>query len=417
MLRGRQTERSRLRVDPDDMQPDASRRSGATRRPGDRRAAEIPSPAALADDPTTLEPSVLQLLGTASVQGRIALGPNAGAYVPRLGRGSLDGGGEFERGKLCADVEGFSLDAEVCIPGPGYARERLKKPEADRRRPLEAGAPRRGWIGSVTGQGPDRSAVPPAAGGTHPRVWMVVIAARAASATPGSPSLVQVIRNGRVSGAARTPSERIASTRVSRSLPGLAGFGGAGGGQARLAGEHPVPVRLLFVVEADRLQRPARVLADRRAAVVQHREELGDDLQAQRRAEHRAGQRAVRPARIRVCRPDRVAEAGRGGRREPEGPAADLGIRARQPAGDLPDVDGYPGVVDQSMPRSRGDACVGVGQQIDQPCAPPLVEREPGALCSRPSDSGARHRPQRGPQRVEAGEDIRAVAEQHAHPG
>jgi hypothetical protein len=157
--RGRQTDRSPLRGGPDDTQPDASRRSGATRRPGGRRAAEIPSPAALADDPTTLEPSVLQLLGTASVQGRIALGPNAGAYVPRLGRGSLDGAGEFERGKLCADVEGFSLDAEVCIPG--YARERRMKPGADRRRPLEAGATRRGWIGSVTGQGPDRSAVPP----------------------------------------------------------------------------------------------------------------------------------------------------------------------------------------------------------------------------------------------------------------
>jgi hypothetical protein len=90
-----------------------------------RKHGKLPEDDAPADDPTTLEPSVLQVLGAAAVQGRIALGPNAGAYVPRLGRGSLDGGGEFRRGKLCADAEGFSLHAGVCIPG--YARERLEK--------------------------------------------------------------------------------------------------------------------------------------------------------------------------------------------------------------------------------------------------------------------------------------------------
>ena len=90
-----------------------------------RKHGKLPDDDAPADDPTTLEPSVLQVLGAAAVQGRIALGPNAGAYVPRLGRGSLDGGGEFRRGKLCADVDGFSLHAGVCIPG--YARERLEK--------------------------------------------------------------------------------------------------------------------------------------------------------------------------------------------------------------------------------------------------------------------------------------------------
>jgi hypothetical protein len=90
-----------------------------------RKHGKLPEDDAPADDPTTLEPSVLQFLGAAAVQGRIALGPNAGAYVPRLGRGSLDGGGEFRRGKLCADAEGFSLHAGVCIPG--YAREKLEK--------------------------------------------------------------------------------------------------------------------------------------------------------------------------------------------------------------------------------------------------------------------------------------------------
>jgi hypothetical protein len=90
-----------------------------------RKHGKLPEDDAPADDPTTLEPSVLQVLGAAAVQGRIALGPNAGAYVPRLGRGSLEGGGEFRRGKLCADVDGFSLHAGVCIPG--YSRERLEK--------------------------------------------------------------------------------------------------------------------------------------------------------------------------------------------------------------------------------------------------------------------------------------------------
>jgi hypothetical protein len=89
------------------------------------RRRKLPEDDAPADDSTTLEPSVLQVLGAAAVQGRTALGLNAGAYVPRLGRGSLDGGGEFRRGKLCADIEGFSLHAGVCIPG--YARERLEQ--------------------------------------------------------------------------------------------------------------------------------------------------------------------------------------------------------------------------------------------------------------------------------------------------
>ncbi len=59
-----------------------------------------------------------------AVQGRRGLGPRAGAHAPRLGRGSARGG-EFRRGKLCADCEGFSLHAGVRIPG--YCRERLEK--------------------------------------------------------------------------------------------------------------------------------------------------------------------------------------------------------------------------------------------------------------------------------------------------
>ena len=63
-------------------------------------------------------------LAAAAVQGRTALGPQAGAYAEHLGRGST-GGGEFGRGKLCADCEGFSLHAGICVPH--YSRERLER--------------------------------------------------------------------------------------------------------------------------------------------------------------------------------------------------------------------------------------------------------------------------------------------------
>jgi hypothetical protein len=69
-------------------------------------------------------PPLLATLAAAAVQGRTALGPRAGAYAPRLGRGSADGG-EFRRGKLCADAEGFSLHAGVRIAE--YSRQRLEK--------------------------------------------------------------------------------------------------------------------------------------------------------------------------------------------------------------------------------------------------------------------------------------------------
>jgi hypothetical protein len=71
-----------------------------------------------------VEHPVLEMLSAAAVQGRRGLGPRAGAHAPRLGRGSA-AGGEFRRGKLCADCEGFSVHAGVRIPG--YCRERLEK--------------------------------------------------------------------------------------------------------------------------------------------------------------------------------------------------------------------------------------------------------------------------------------------------
>jgi hypothetical protein len=75
-------------------------------------------------DQDTLDASVHQTLGAAAVQGRIALGPKAGAYVPRVGQGSQEPR-EFRRGPLCAAIEGFSLHAAVRVPAG--ATERLEK--------------------------------------------------------------------------------------------------------------------------------------------------------------------------------------------------------------------------------------------------------------------------------------------------
>jgi hypothetical protein len=58
---------------------------------------------------------LLPLLQAASIQGRVAHGPDAGARIGRLG---LLGGGEarITPGSLCAEVDGFSLHAAVRIP-------------------------------------------------------------------------------------------------------------------------------------------------------------------------------------------------------------------------------------------------------------------------------------------------------------
>jgi hypothetical protein len=70
------------------------------------------------------EQPLLATLAAAAVQGRSALGPKAGAWAERLGRGTARGG-EFGRGGLCADSDGFSLHAGVRIPE--LCRERLEK--------------------------------------------------------------------------------------------------------------------------------------------------------------------------------------------------------------------------------------------------------------------------------------------------
>ncbi len=75
------------------------------------------------DAPGCEQPSLFEGLAAASVQGKIALGPHAGALAPRLGRGTAHE--PRSRGKLCASCDGFSLNAAVRVPE--FSPERLEK--------------------------------------------------------------------------------------------------------------------------------------------------------------------------------------------------------------------------------------------------------------------------------------------------
>jgi len=76
-----------------------------------------------ASEPETDEP-LLALLGAASIQGRVALGPNRGAAVTRLRRPS-ETRPRYIPGLLCCDLDGFSLHARVEIGAD--ERERLER--------------------------------------------------------------------------------------------------------------------------------------------------------------------------------------------------------------------------------------------------------------------------------------------------
>jgi len=69
------------------------------------------------DDSAPPEPDepLFAELCAASVQGRVALGPNSGAAVERFGRGNGDQRPRSMPGELCCDVDGFSLHAKVRI--------------------------------------------------------------------------------------------------------------------------------------------------------------------------------------------------------------------------------------------------------------------------------------------------------------
>ena len=67
--------------------------------------------------------SLLPFLSAASIQGRVALGPDAGRRIERLGHAPSDAP-SFEPGALCAAIDGFSLHAQVQVEAGD--RERLE---------------------------------------------------------------------------------------------------------------------------------------------------------------------------------------------------------------------------------------------------------------------------------------------------
>ena len=67
---------------------------------------------------------LLPLLQAASIQGRIAQGPEAGAQLGRMGRLGAGRGARFVPGALCAEVDGFSLHAGIRVSA--HDRERLE---------------------------------------------------------------------------------------------------------------------------------------------------------------------------------------------------------------------------------------------------------------------------------------------------
>jgi hypothetical protein len=79
------------------------------------------------DEDTVLDPddALLAQISAASVQGRVALGPDAGAPVRRF-RSDPTSQPTFLHGELCADWEGFSLHAKVRVQANDHLRlERL----------------------------------------------------------------------------------------------------------------------------------------------------------------------------------------------------------------------------------------------------------------------------------------------------
>jgi hypothetical protein len=87
-----------------------------------RRLGKLPADAP-ADDPAARAPELQEELGAAAIAGRTALGERAGARDERIGRGTR--AAPFVKGPLCADCDGFSLNAAVRLPA--FARERLEK--------------------------------------------------------------------------------------------------------------------------------------------------------------------------------------------------------------------------------------------------------------------------------------------------
>jgi hypothetical protein len=75
-------------------------------------------------DQEATDPSLFDTLRAAAILGKTALGPNAGRSDPRVGQGTQVAS-DFTRGKLCANLDGFSLHAAVRVAE--CSRDRLEK--------------------------------------------------------------------------------------------------------------------------------------------------------------------------------------------------------------------------------------------------------------------------------------------------
>jgi hypothetical protein len=77
-------------------------------------------------DPSAPDPSLFDTLRAAAILGKTALGPGAGRDDPRLGQGTqVAPESDFTRGKLCANLDGFSLHAAVRVDA--CSRDRLER--------------------------------------------------------------------------------------------------------------------------------------------------------------------------------------------------------------------------------------------------------------------------------------------------
>jgi hypothetical protein len=89
-----------------------------------QRGGHLPREAGDAASPPEPEEPLLAELAAASIQGRVATGPERGTRVTRL-RGPSAVRPLFLPGQLCCDVDGFSLHAKVCVGEDD--RERLER--------------------------------------------------------------------------------------------------------------------------------------------------------------------------------------------------------------------------------------------------------------------------------------------------
>jgi hypothetical protein len=70
------------------------------------------------------DPSLFDTVRAAAIQGKTALGPNTGRIDPRISQ-DAQAATDFTRGRLCADIDGFSLHAAVRVGECN--RERLER--------------------------------------------------------------------------------------------------------------------------------------------------------------------------------------------------------------------------------------------------------------------------------------------------